>query len=240
VSKLHELFIVASLTAITLKLFQRRLLESRLPVGLLSGGYRVGDFPYLLTRPFLSALFSWRRWGVVFLAVVLLVNTLLSTVVGPASAILMVPETDWFPLPYALADTRGPFFYNMAADMTWPSVVKAGEDYNGCDAQIGFYAYWCPGGGFGDIWNWVKGWEISALEHEIELSELSGSIARRVLSSPVTFRRKHRRNQVVVGCKSSQRVVQIPEVTPRLQMHETTGISPFSKVNKCICYTAYL
>lgn len=101
----------------------------------------------------------------------------------------MVPELDWFDLPGAFDNLRAPSFYNMAPNTTWPRVIdssKAGSE--GCDAESRLYAYRCPGGGFPDIWNWVKGWEISALRNNIKFSEPTGTVRRRIhLSSPVEF-----------------------------------------------------
>lgn len=57
-AKLHELFVVASLGAITLNVFQHRLVQSNLPLGLFSGAYRVGDVPYLGSTSYWSVLLS--------------------------------------------------------------------------------------------------------------------------------------------------------------------------------------
>ncbi|KAK5653807.1 hypothetical protein OQA88_7965 [Cercophora sp. LCS_1] len=141
-AKCHELFIVASLAAITVKIFQRLLVQSHLPIGLLSSAYRVGDVPHLISGSFWGTVAA-RKGRAYVLALLVAVNTLMATLVGPASAILMVPELDWVTL---------------------------------------------TGGGFPEIWNWVKGWEISALTNEIELSEPTGTTHRRVVSSsPVEF-----------------------------------------------------
>jgi len=122
VAKLYELVVVASLATLTLKVFKRQLVESKLPIGLLTGAYRVGDIRYIFSPSFVVGLNSPNT----LLAVLLFVNTMVATLVGPASAILMVPELDWYPARYAFGELPGPVvtFYDRAPNHTWPDVLE--------------------------------------------------------------------------------------------------------------------
>ncbi|KXX77940.1 hypothetical protein MMYC01_205916 [Madurella mycetomatis] len=120
VAKVHELLVIASLGALTIKTFKRRLVESNLPLGLLTGAYRVGDVPYIFSSTFWSSLYSPGK----LLALSVAVNTIVATLVGPASAILLVPELDWFPFPDAFSKIQPPTFYNRSLEETWLRVAS--------------------------------------------------------------------------------------------------------------------
>ncbi|GJD02586.1 short-chain dehydrogenase [Colletotrichum higginsianum] len=94
VAKIHELLIVASLSSIALAMFRHRLITNGVRLGFLTGSYRVGDVGYLGTAAF------WRQgldiqgpWEIL-LSGFLVFATIMSTVVGPASAVLLLPTLD--------------------------------------------------------------------------------------------------------------------------------------------------
>ncbi|KAI8278975.1 hypothetical protein K4K56_012915 [Colletotrichum sp. SAR 10_98] len=111
-SKIHEIMIVASLASISVAMFKRRLVGKGVRLGFLTGGYRVGDLEYLLSGAF------WKQgkgvtlniWEIGLVAY-LVFATIMSTVVGPASAILLVPSLGWFDLDGAFQDVRMPLSY---------------------------------------------------------------------------------------------------------------------------------
>ncbi|KAK3356711.1 hypothetical protein B0T25DRAFT_566048 [Lasiosphaeria hispida] len=181
-AKVHELLIAASLGAIILKLFQRRLVEKKLPFGLLTGAYRVGDVAYIFSGQFWGSLHSQTTLVPLLLGIFLLVTTIVLTLVGPASAILMVPELDWFPLSDAFSNIQGPIFYNRSPNDTWPRVLDGsarGVEY--CDSEAGLVAYQCPAGGYSELWNWVSGWEISTLTNYPTFQEPVGGLRRQLI-----------------------------------------------------------
>ncbi|KAI8241138.1 hypothetical protein K4K55_012817 [Colletotrichum sp. SAR 10_96] len=114
-SKIHEIMIVASLASISVAMFKRRLVGKGVRLGFLTGGYRVGDLEYLLSGAF------WKQgkgvtlniWEIGLVAY-LVFATIMSTVVGPASAILLVPSLGWFDLDGAFQDVRMPLSYDKA------------------------------------------------------------------------------------------------------------------------------
>ncbi|KAK4107693.1 hypothetical protein N656DRAFT_772387 [Canariomyces notabilis] len=182
VAKVHELLVVASLGALTLKMFKRRLVGSRLPFGLLTGAYRVGDIPYAFSGPFWRAIGSGAWWS---LGLILFVNTMIATLVGPSSAILLVPELDWYPLPGPFRNFQSPVFYDLAPNRTRPRVVheallEKDHDFDSCNGFKGWYAFWCPAGGYSDLWNWVQGWKSSDLGRDLLLQDPTNEVMRQL------------------------------------------------------------
>ncbi len=81
-AKLHEIFIVGSLTSMVMHRIRIRLVSSRgLPFGLLSSGYQVSSMEYLFSSGLRSA-FSTDSGLILALAA----TTIFVTVVGPSSA----------------------------------------------------------------------------------------------------------------------------------------------------------
>jgi hypothetical protein len=182
VAKIYELLVIASLGALTIKVFKRQLVESALPLGLLTGAYRVGDVPYIFSG------FFWR--GITpysfFLALLLFINTMLATLVGPSSAILLVPELDWYPIPGAFSNLQYPVFhYNVPVDRAWPRVLSAPRDEfrdlsDGCDGVGNWLPYWCPSAGFADLYNWLAEWDSSDLNYDLLTQDPTGVVRRRL------------------------------------------------------------
>ena len=88
------------------------------------------------------------------LGIFLLVTTIILTLVGPASAVLIVPELDFFPLSDALSNIQGPIFYNRSPNDTWPQLLDGparGIEYY--DSEAGLVAYQYPTGGFSELFN---------------------------------------------------------------------------------------
>jgi hypothetical protein len=183
-AKVYELLVIASLGALTIKVYKHQLVESRLPLGLLTGAYRVGDVPYIFGR------FFWRAVGKTYglLALLVFVNTILATLVGPSSAILLVPELDWYPLPGAFSNIQLPVFYfDSPANWTWPRVLRGpaaplneSADLYACDTFGGWFAYWCPSGGFADLYKWLAEWESSDLQNDVVIQDPTGAVRRQL------------------------------------------------------------
>ncbi|KAK4248146.1 hypothetical protein C7999DRAFT_31461 [Corynascus novoguineensis] len=183
-AKVHELLVIASLGALTLKLFKRHLVGSRIPLGLLTGAYRVGDIPYIFSSSFHGA--AWGSYW--FLALVIFINTMLATLVGPSSAILMVPDLDWYPLPGAFNNIQEPrVYYNSPPNETWPRVVSAAlldqnDQLKGCDGLAGWYAYWCPAASYFDLRSWVGERANAKLDGDLTSQDPTGRVRRQLLS----------------------------------------------------------
>ncbi|KAK4099135.1 hypothetical protein N658DRAFT_498731 [Parathielavia hyrcaniae] len=184
-AKVYELLVIASLTALTLKVFKRRLVDRHLPLGLLTGAYRVGDVRYIFTRFFLRAVLDPGHWTTLLLALLVVGNTFLSTLIGPAAAILLVPELGWHPLRDAFSKVQLPvFFYNLPIHSTWPRVLDASVSSGyGCDSVAGWWKYSCPSGGYVDFTKWLTEWESSALANDFISQDPTGVVRRRLIAA---------------------------------------------------------
>lgn len=117
-AKLHEILIVGSLTSIVMYRIRKRLVSKRgLPFGLLSSGYQVSSTEFLFSRGLWSA-FTTDRWLILTVAAtIILVN-----VVGPSSAIVVIPRLDWW-------HVRAPFncsqqlYLDSSLDQLYPTTL---------------------------------------------------------------------------------------------------------------------
>ncbi|KAK1838547.1 hypothetical protein CCHR01_18829 [Colletotrichum chrysophilum] len=172
-AKIHELLIVASLSSIAIAMLRRLLVGGGVRLGFLTGGYRVGDILYLTSKPFrhsrdLKNPVSWEA----IIALFLIFATLMSTVVGPASAVLLVPTPGWFPMAHSLAfrnlsDRSLPVFYDSTPGAVWPHTFNETPNIAECKTIDGIYEAWCPAGGYSEIWNWAESYGATDLKNNL-------------------------------------------------------------------------
>ncbi|CAI0650237.1 unnamed protein product [Colletotrichum noveboracense] len=208
-AKIHELLIIASLSSIALAMFRRSLILDGVRLGFLTGGYRVGDLGYLGSSAFWRQGVNIQKPWEFLLAGFVVFATILSTIVGPASAVLLVPILGWYPPPQAtdFQTASPPLFYALDEKFVSPSIMQEGEKpfYNieSCKEFAGFYAYWCPASGFSDIWSWAQSFGASdlgdslrfqypptELRRELVFTNSSNVVARQSLvntGSPITL-----------------------------------------------------
>ncbi|KAF9870755.1 hypothetical protein CkaCkLH20_11857 [Colletotrichum karsti] len=182
-SKIHEIMIVASLASISVAMFKRRLVGKGVRLGFLTGGYRVGDLEYLLSGAF------WKQgkdvrlniWEVGLVGY-LVFATIMSTVVGPASAILLVPSLGWFDLDGAFQNVKMPLSYGALPEDAWPRNLNGSslDSTPECNTTEALYTYWCPVGGFSDIWNWAEGFRYAGLTNNLTFQHPSTELRRRL------------------------------------------------------------
>lgn len=106
VAKLHELLIVASLSSIALAMFRRSLITVGVRLGFLTGGYRVGDIAYLKSAAFWRQGVAMSNFWDVLLPGFVFLATVMSTIVGPASAVLLVPTLGWYRFDCSIPSAR--------------------------------------------------------------------------------------------------------------------------------------
>ncbi|KAK8133513.1 hypothetical protein PG984_005525 [Apiospora sp. TS-2023a] len=100
-AKTHEIFIIMSLLAMVLHLVRRRLaIQKGLSVGHLVSGYQIENLSLLFRRRLWNPTFNkpLQDPGTLVVTIVLFVSVLLAKLVGPASAILVLPSLQWWPV----------------------------------------------------------------------------------------------------------------------------------------------
>ena len=96
IAKFHELLMQSSLVDILLYIIRAQALRGYIPLGALSGAAQAPQISYLWSLDFVSAISSprfgmWRKLVFSISAIALL---FMASVVGPSSAVLMIPRPD--------------------------------------------------------------------------------------------------------------------------------------------------
>ncbi|KAF2094581.1 hypothetical protein NA57DRAFT_80382 [Rhizodiscina lignyota] len=134
-AKAHELMMTLSLGTIVLHRVQVSLLSNGgVPLGLVTAPYRLTDVYYLFSREFWAGATTTRstsqdsrhrfrvyRWT--FLGILIAVNVILAALVGPSSAVLMIPQLDWWDLKDPFHRDSETCFLNISAGSIWPKTV---------------------------------------------------------------------------------------------------------------------
>ncbi|KAK8078907.1 hypothetical protein PG994_002714 [Apiospora phragmitis] len=184
VAKVHEIIIIFSFSAMALAMFRRRLVGDGVRLGFLTGGYRVGDLAYLTSSSFWrQGLDKSRPWEVL-LCGFLVFATIMSTLVGPVSAVLLVPALGWF--DYApgttFSNVQSPILYQMNRDLVWGR-VEEDQRTESCFDAFGTYASVCPARGFREINEWVRDWGATDLNNSLTFQSATADIGRRLKST---------------------------------------------------------
>lgn len=163
-AKVQELFILASLSAMALHHARRHLLGTGLPLGLVSASYRVSDILVLKEKSFWCALYNNRARK---LGLFIAAGALFSVLVGPSTAVALLPTQGFSPWPDAFANSTArlllvdsAYFIDASAPVhnrfwpdpqnlkfTWP-LHLFGERFASCDFQN------CANGMFENVFQW--------------------------------------------------------------------------------------
>ncbi|CAI6099771.1 hypothetical protein V2G26_004512 [Clonostachys chloroleuca] len=177
-AKLFEISVVASLGTLILDIFKWHFAHQGLPFSLLTGAYRVFDVMYVLRPRFWSA-----APRAVWLSALLFLCVLLCALVGPASAILVIPKLGWYALPGAFSNMYMPVFVGKQ-EAVYPTSLNASlfDDaaLGFCRGQLGSYTSNCPAAGLSTIYDWEFGWTSRDLPNNVTFGDSSGTVSRRL------------------------------------------------------------
>ncbi|KAK2010398.1 hypothetical protein LZ32DRAFT_588614 [Colletotrichum eremochloae] len=184
-AKLHELLVVASLSSIALAMFRRRLVTNGVRLGFLTGGYRVGDLGYMGTKAF------WRQgldisnpWDMLLPGFVVFA-TIMSTIVGPASAVLLVPSLGWYEIDNSMAfdNITLPLRYSWNRTDIWYAGRHGAPKE--CKTVMGIYNDYCPAGGFPQISSWLRDYAATNLMNNLTFLSTSADLRRHLVFTQV-------------------------------------------------------
>ncbi|WQF87576.1 hypothetical protein CDEST_12590 [Colletotrichum destructivum] len=191
VAKIHELLIVASLSSIALAMFRRRLIKDGVRLGFLTGSYRVGDVGYLGTAAFWRQGLSDPKPWEILLSGFLVFATIMSTIVGPASAVLLLPTLDWYKFKPGTEfnNIKLPLYYGRHPNRAWTETYQDSDDLKNarCNTVDGIYTTGCPAGGFNEISTWVQNHGATQLRNNLTFSATSADIRRHVVFTQANF-----------------------------------------------------
>jgi hypothetical protein len=180
-AKAHELILLASVSCIALGVMHLILFRGGVPFGLLDAGYQVGNAAGIL----LHARF-WRSLRRSWFGLLVLLCAFLSLVLGPSSAIAMIPELDWWSLSSPYAGNNLTSFFRRNQSEIWPMQIDAFDqnfaNMSKCSTDNAMVYTDCPGNGFSVIRNWVSGYAYAGTTANFSMNE-AWSNSQRLLTS---------------------------------------------------------
>lgn len=130
-AKAQEIMMITSLTAIVVHQTQHDLFKSEgVPLGFLTPCFRLGDPWSCCRKEFFGGLMARLRskdWSHSFpLPCLLIFGFALTLVLGPSSAVAMIPRLDWWNVPKVKAfgaDFTDKVYFNRTQDELWPANI---------------------------------------------------------------------------------------------------------------------
>jgi len=181
-AKFHEILIAASLSTIVLYRLRYALWKADgLPFGLLTAGYQLSSLSYLFTKQFWSGttMPSYVRGGARTLPLMPLLGLSfgLTAVVGPASAITLIPRLYWWQVMDPFAATNSATFVNTSVPTLTPSHITTdyllGFPYD-CSLSGAFTNTHCPSAGVYSVAFWDTFWFSQGLLPNITVGTDAG------------------------------------------------------------------
>ena len=143
-AKAHEMMMTTSLTAIVLYQFRSDLYGSKgVPLGFLTAGFQLNTPSSVPTKKFwggaTARAHSSKWWRLSRLTYLLVLGFALTSVVGPSSAIAMIPRLDWWDMSQVQAFGReynDRVYFNHTEAELWPGDITNAiyADVNWCSA----------------------------------------------------------------------------------------------------------
>jgi hypothetical protein len=168
-AKLHELLILASISALVLHAVQTHLTgRSGLPLGMIANAFELGSAQFLRRKAFWSFLWqvdpaTGKAFPYMRFWLLSLFSTILVTLAGPSSAIAVIPTLNYFDVPRPFEAPVLPYYvWNVSTEL-WPTELTAAslnapssgiacnDPDSDADQEI------CPVGGFDDTYDWAGG-----------------------------------------------------------------------------------
>jgi hypothetical protein len=150
-AKILETLCVASLGAVVLGAFRHELIHEGVPIGLLGSPIWFSNISCFWSAEFLTSIphffeswqsmLFWRFWRKLGFFMLLVLVIAISAVIGPSSAVLLLPRDQTMP---AGGTT---YFLNGTVGQFWPSVIDASSESSLCSLENATEYAICPGGG---------------------------------------------------------------------------------------------
>jgi len=154
-SDMYQVWCIASLSVVVLQVLRYNLIDGEgVPFGLLGSGLTFGQISFLWSSELIlsakSCISSWKRSS---LLLFLVLTCLLAAVIGPASAVLLLPRIQVIPA----GGTS--YWLNATVDQLWPTEINASSEDPVCSLPNATDYCICPSGdyeslrtSFGSFW----------------------------------------------------------------------------------------
>ncbi|KAK7402679.1 hypothetical protein QQX98_011588 [Neonectria punicea] len=155
-AKMHEVLIVASLSAMLMHFVRRMLVGSGVPFGVMMGAHQVGSIQWLAGLGFLDPIVKGSPRLIVRLFALLVgFVSIFANVVGPSSAIALLPTLGWRPVGHPLASPALVTYFPRNFSTLYPQELL--EPWSSCLYPELEDLEQCPGQGFRNLLTWTKG-----------------------------------------------------------------------------------
>ena len=166
-AKIHEVLIGASLSIVLLSCVHYELLRGRgVPLGSLFAGFQISDLRSLWHPQLWATLLSHdARIRPVLLGLITALLVVLGAIVGPSSAILMLPSLDWWEaaipkseagLGFQKNPVSSEFYIGAGSSTLWPTHLNHSNYLQSdCNFRNASIAQHCPAGGLSNILDWA-------------------------------------------------------------------------------------
>lgn len=186
-AKFHEIFIGMSLSAIVFHRIRYGLsVSGGVPLGLLPAGYQLSSIEYFTEAGFWSGVLAKPTLRWLPLSALIAWGFALSTVVGPSSAILLIPKLDFWDLPNSFFNTpdhkMNPTYILNTSSALWPQQLGAEDVDPSCVGEFHTTFVGCPSSGFNTVFNWIQGHVDQNLAANISIS--NNNMARWLTTTP--------------------------------------------------------
>ena len=158
-AKLYEVLICASLVSMTIHMSRLRLSDTGVPLGSLISSYDINKVSCLWSSAFWAGLFASPTrslWQHRLCSLMLGLSLILTAIVGPCTAIALIPRVDWWPV---YLSGYAPSIHTAAPiSQIWPKRLSESNIPNiGCLSPDATGISLCPVAGYLAILNQLSG-----------------------------------------------------------------------------------
>ena len=180
-AKLHEILILGSITAIVMHFVRKRLLGDRgLPFGQLTTGYQATSPEYLFSKSLWSSVFNHR---LDFLFTFLIAITILyANMVGPSSAIAIIPNLDWYSAANPFNGQALTLFFKYGLPDFYPLRISPPNATQMGSCATANYSSDCPGAGYDTLFAWAAANAIEDTPANVTMTESHSQVQRQLVS----------------------------------------------------------
>lgn len=216
-AKVHELLMIGSLSAIVLHFVRKFLVGVKgLPFGLLTAGYSVGSTEYIFSKAFWGSGFNRVFWT---LSILLIFCTLLANLLGPSSAIALIPNLDWWHVDDPFSSLQLPVGFKYNRTQQWPLELSVSDiilplepavldSPDACMITEFLDLRYCPASGYNELIAWSKGFANENVNPEVTMIDYTTN-AKRVVASSLTKRSEEGKTSVAFSTSVAHSITMV-------------------------------